>query len=151
MVAPCSREGWHHWTLMPLTPGGVRNIIQATNLSREQNLDPDQVARMVVDVASDKQAQDIVLLDIRRLTSFADYFVIMTAESGRQLEALREDLVSALKSSGVSINRGEGSAEAGWVLLDYTDVIIHLFGPEERDFYALELLWAGAPQVVRIL
>ena len=106
---------------------------------------------MVVDVASDKQAQDIVLLNIRRLTSFADYFVIMTAESGRQLETLREDLVSALKSSGVSINRGEGSAEAGWVLLDYTDVIIHLFGPEERDFYALELLWAGAPQVVRIL
>ena len=106
---------------------------------------------MAVEVASEKQAQDIVLLDIRRLTGFADYFVIMTAESRRQLEALREDLVISLKTLGVPINHSEGNAEAGWVLLDYSDVIIHMFGPEERAYYGLEQLWAGAAQVVRIL
>ena len=91
------------------------------------------------------------MLDMRSLVSFADYFVIMTAGSRRQLGALREDLVQGLKESGVLLHRSEGSPEAGWILLDYSDVIIHLFGEEEREYYQVEQLWAGAPQVVRIL
>ena len=114
-------------------------------------LDPGQVARMAVDVASEGQAEDIVMLDIRKLTGFADYFVIMSANSRRQLEALQEDLVKFLKASGVSLRHREGTAESGWVLLDYNDVIIHLFGAEERDYYRLDQLWSGAAQVVRVL
>ena len=79
----------------------------------------------------------------------------MSAQSRRQLAALQEDLqedlVKALKESGASIHQSEGTAEAGWILLDYSDVIIHLFGSEERDFYDLDRLWSGAAQVVRVL
>ena len=114
-------------------------------------LDPGEVARMVVDVASEKQAEDIVMLDIRQMTTFADYFVIMSTNSRRQLEALREDLVKSLKASGVSLHHREGTAESGWVLLDYSNVIIHLFGAAERDYYRLDQLWSGAVQVVRVL
>ena len=91
------------------------------------------------------------MLDIRQLTGFADYFVIMGAESRRQLEALQEDIAKALKESGATLYHKEGTAVAGWILLDYSDVIIHLLGTEERSYYGLEQLWSQAPQVVRIL
>ena len=104
-----------------------------------------------MDVASDKLAEDIVLLDLRGLALFADYFVIMSAESSRQIEALEEDLTQALKESGVARHRREGTPVSGWVLLDFSDVIVHLFSPEEREFYDLERLWNRAPQVVRVL
>ena len=106
---------------------------------------------MAVEVASEKQAEDIVMLDIRQVSSFADYFVIMSAESVRQLDALQEDLVKTLKDSGIGLHRREGRAQAGWILLDYSDVIIHLFGVEQRAYYRLEQLWSGASQVVRVL
>jgi ribosome-associated protein len=88
---------------------------------------------------------------MRRLASFADYFLIMSAESGRQLDALQEDIVKTLKDAAIRPHHSEGTARSGWILLDYSDVIIHLFGTEERDYYGLEQLWAGAVQVVRIL
>ena len=106
---------------------------------------------MAVEIASDKQAEDILMLDISQLTGFADYFVIMSAQSRRQLEGLQEDLVKTLKDSGIPVHHREGTAESGWILLDYSDVIIHLFGAEERSFYGLDQLWAGASQVVRVL
>ena len=91
------------------------------------------------------------MLDIRELASFADYFVIMSAESQRQLDALQEDIVKGLKVSGASLHHREGTAKAGWLLLDFSDVIIHLFGAEERAYYRLDQLWSRAPQVVRVL
>ena len=114
-------------------------------------LEPVEVAQFIVDVASDKLAEDIVLLDLRGLAPFADYFVIMSAESSRQIEALEEDLTRALKDAGVARHRREGTAASGWVLLDFSDVIVHVFSPEEREFYDLERLWRRAPQVVRVL
>ena len=97
------------------------------------------------------QADDILMLDVRRLVDFADYFVILSAQSGRQLEGLQEDIVKALKDSGVALHHKEGSPRSGWILLDYSDVIIHLFGAEQREYYRLDQLWAGAAQVVRVL
>ena len=114
-------------------------------------LEPLEVAQFIVDVALDKLAEDIVLLDLRGLAPFADYFVIMSAESTRQIEALEEDLTKALRDAGVSRHRREGTPNAGWVLLDFSDVIAHIFSPEEREFYGLEQLWRRAPQVVRVL
>lgn len=107
-------------------------------------------ARKAVDVASEKQATDILLLDIRKVTTFADFFVIMTAESRRQMDALSEDMEGEMKRSGASLHHREGTPESGWLLLDFGDVIVHLFAPEERDFYKLEELWAKGQQVVRI-
>ncbi len=122
-----------------------------TNTKKESLLDPGELARTAVELASEKQAEDIVMLDIRQLTGFADYFVILSAENRRQLQSLQEDIAKFLKDSGASLHHKEGTAESGWMLLDYSDVIIHLFGVEERSYYQLDELWSGAAQVVRIL
>ena len=109
------------------------------------------MAQLVVDVASDKLASDIVMLDVRKVASFADYFVIMSADSSRQIQGLEEDINRALKEENVRHYRREGIPSSGWVVLDFSNVIVHIFGPEERSFYDLERLWAQAPQVVRVL
>lgn len=113
-------------------------------------LKPDDYARLAVDVASDKLASDIVMLDIGEVCSFADYFVIMTAESGRQIDALSEDLVQSLKAQGAALHHREGTSSSGWVLLDFSDVILHILRPEERDFYQIEEAWSSATEVVRV-
>ena len=102
-------------------------------------------------MASEKLAEDIVMLDLRHVAPFADYFVIMSAESSRQIEGLEEEITQALKSAQVRRFHREGTAASGWVLLDFSDVVVHLFGPEQREFYDLEHLWSGASQVVRVL
>ena len=96
-------------------------------------------------------AEDIVMLDLRQVAPFADYFVIMSADSSRQIEALAEDIAQALEDAKVKPYHREGTPSSGWVLLDFSDVIIHIFGPEQREFYQLERLWSRAPQVVRVL
>ncbi len=121
------------------------------HVHRRMRLDPAELAQLVVDVASDGLASDIVMLDVRQVASFADYFVIMSADSSRQIEGLEEDIARALKEENVRRFHREGIPSSGWVLLDYSDVIIHIFGPEERSFYDLERLWSQAPQVVRVL
>lgn len=120
-------------------------------MTATDTLNPTEVARLAVDLAAEKLATDIVMMDLRELTVFADYFVVMTADSVRQIEALEEDMTNAMKDSGVARHHREGTPASGWVLLDFADVIIHIFGPEERDFFGLERLWSRAPQVVRIL
>ena len=117
----------------------------------EVALEATEVAQLVVEVASEKLAEDIVMLDLRRVAPFADYFVIMSAASTRQIEALEEDLRQALKSAGVNLFHREGRPGSGWVLLDLSDVIVHIFGEEEREYYGLERLWSSASPVVRIL
>ena len=106
---------------------------------------------MVVEVASDKLAEDIVMMDLRKVAAFADYFVIMSAESSRQIEALEEDITKALKDAQVVPFHREGTAASGWVLVDISDVIVHILGPEQREYYQLERLWSRATQVVRVL
>ena len=106
---------------------------------------------MVVEVASDKLAEDILMLDLRGVAPFADYFVIMTAESSRQIEGLEEDITRSLKESQVRPFHREGTPASGWVLLDFSDVVIHILGPEQREYYDLERLWSRGAQVVRVL
>ena len=125
--------------------------VGADILHRWETLEPNDLARQIVDIASEKQAEDIVMLDIRDMTPFADYFVIMSAESRRQLNALEEDLVQVLKHAGIPLRHREGKSDTGWILLDYGDVVVHLFGAEQRQYYRLEQFWAQATQVVRIL
>ncbi|MFH1559829.1 MAG: ribosome silencing factor [Chloroflexota bacterium] len=107
-------------------------------------------ARLAVDVASEKQATDIVMLDLSVLSAFTDYFVILTGESRRQVQALLEDIDQALDKAGMTLHHREGTAEGGWVLLDYGDLVVHVFAPEEREYYRLEQLWSRATVMFRI-
>lgn len=104
----------------------------------------------MVEIASDKLAKDIVLLDIGKVCSYADYFVILSGTSDRQLGMLSEEIGTGIKRTGARILQREGEVESGWILLDFGDVIVHIFSPEERDFYHLEKLWAEAVPVVRM-
>lgn len=92
----------------------------------------------------------MVLLDISRIASFADYFVIASATSTRQMQALIDVLDRDLGRLNVHPLRREGTTNSGWVLLDYGQVIVHLFGREQREFYDIERLWKDATPVVRI-
>ncbi len=107
-------------------------------------------ARRAVDAASDKQGSNIVLLDVRGVSAFADYMVVLTAGSVRQLNALADDLVEAVEKAGLRLHHREGSAESGWVLLDFGDVVVHVFSEEQRDFYRLEQVWRAGRELVRI-
>jgi len=103
-----------------------------------------------VDAAGDRQAGDIVLLDTRKVCSFADYFVICTGESERQIKAICEEVEHSLKKEGAHPIHHEGTAESGWLLLDYGDVIVHIFSTSEREFYQLDRLWEQADLVLQI-
>jgi ribosome-associated protein len=104
-----------------------------------------------VDLAADRKAADIVLLRTSEVTTMADYFVICSGRSDRQLQALASGIVDELRDDGIRPLGVEGRGAARWVLLDYGSVIVHLFGPEEREFYGLERLWSTAQQVVRLV
>ncbi len=101
-------------------------------------------AEAAFDVADEKQAENIVLLDLRGACDYADFSVIMTASSTRQLRTLVEDVGQGMKRAGAPLHHIEGERDSGWVLMDYGDVIVHLLGPDERDFYALETVWPSA-------
>jgi ribosome-associated protein len=97
------------------------------------------------------QAEDILLLDISSAASFADFFVIASAGSDRQLGAILDEIdMQIRKGEKLGAIGREGEPASGWVLLDYGDVIVHLFSPEARQYYDLESLWATAVPVVRI-
>ncbi len=91
-----------------------------------------------------------MLLDTRGICSFADYFVMCSAESGRQINAIHDEIMHSLKREGVLPHHREGTVDSGWLLLDYGDVIVHIFAPAERDYYQLDQFWQQASPVVRI-
>jgi ribosome-associated protein len=103
----------------------------------------------VVELLSDKQAEDIILLDIGQVASFADYFVIASAANPRQMQALLDTLDSELGGGGKSTTHREGNPDSGWVLLDMGDIIVHLFEPQTRAYYKIEELWSRGVSVVR--
>jgi len=109
-----------------------------------------EVARTAVEAAANKQATDIVLLDARRVCSFADYFVICSGESERQISAIYDEVLHQLKRADILPYHHEGTVDSGWLLLDFGDIIVHIFAPFERKFYQLDELWSKAKPVLRI-
>jgi ribosome-associated protein len=108
------------------------------------------LARRIVELAEDKKAADIVLLDLGGLTTLADAFVICSGGSERQIDAIADGIVAGLRDEGVKPIGREGTPESHWVLLDYGSVIVHVFTPPERDYYSLERHWAAARTVLRV-
>jgi ribosome-associated protein len=94
----------------------------------------------------DKKAAEILVLDVRDLTSFTNYFVLCTGESEPQLRTIAKTIEEKLFASGVRAHHLEGRSESGWILMDYDDFVVHIFSREKRSFYDLERLWADAPQ-----
>jgi ribosome-associated protein len=104
----------------------------------------------LVDSLLDKKGNDIVLLDLREQAVFADYFLICNGENDRQLRALAESVRTEAKhKAGILAHGQEGTSEAGWVLIDFVDLVVHIFGPEQRAYYSLEDLWTDAHVVLR--
>jgi ribosome-associated protein len=97
--------------------------------------------------ASEKQGEDVLVLDVRDLITITDYFVIASGSSDRQVKTIAEEVEKALKDRGVKPVRVEGASSSRWVLLDFVDLVVHVFSQEQRDFYRLERLWVDAPRV----
>lgn len=106
-----------------------------------------ELAQICASAALGTQAEDLVILDVRGLATFTDYCVIMNGKSTRHVQALAEAIEVALRSKRVKASTAEGIAEGLWVLLDFDDVIVHIFYHEQRKFYNLEGLWSDAKQV----
>lgn len=122
--------------------------------TQSEKVDSQTLARQIVDIIEEKQAADIVLLDVSEQTSIATYFIVATIDNERQAKAIEDDLfeklrvaqnIRPLNMQGVEVNSG------GWSLLDYGDVIVHLFSAEKRDYYNLEELWSKAIVVLKVL
>ena len=111
---------------------------------------PLELARRIVELAEDKKAADIVLLDLTGLTTLADYFVICSGGSERQLDAIADGVVSTLRHERIKPIGREGVPASHWVLLDYGSVIVHIFTPPERDYYGLEKHWSEAKTILRV-
>ncbi len=106
-----------------------------------------ELAEICSRVAFDTKAEDLVVLDVRGLSSFTDYFVIMSGRSSRHVQGLAEAIEAELRSKRVSSKHSEGLQEGLWVLLDFGDVVAHIFYKEKRPFYDLEGLWHDAPRI----
>jgi ribosome-associated protein len=111
---------------------------------------PLDIARRVVELAEDKKAADIVLLDLTGLTTLADAFVICSGGSERQLDAIADGIVEGLRAEKVRPIGREGLAISHWVLLDFGAVVVHIFTPPEREYYSLEKHWSEARTVLRV-
>jgi ribosome-associated protein len=134
----------------PLRPGLPRRRKAVPKPSATPNEEALALARRIVELAEDKKASDIVLLEIGGLTTLADYFVICSGQSERQLGAIVDGIAEALRAEGVRPIGREGKANAHWLLIDFGSVIVHVMAPPERDFYQLEKLWSDAPLLLRV-
>ena len=104
-------------------------------------------AQLCAEGAGEKKAFDILILDLRKLTYVADYFVICSGSNTTQVGAIADSIGRTLAQEGIRFSHVEGEAESKWVLMDYSDVVVHVFEEQTRAYYALEKLWGDAPRV----
>jgi ribosome-associated protein len=113
----------------------------------EAALEPAALAERIAQIASDRKAIDIRVVDVRGLVGYTDYLVICSGNTERQTTAIRDAVHKELKDDhSLMPRRAEGGSEARWILLDYLDCVVHIFTPDARDFYRLDKLWGDAPQ-----
>ena len=103
------------------------------------------LADRIAEVAADKKARDIRVLEVGELVGYTDFFLICSGGTERQTKAIHDAVHETLKAEGMLPARVEGEREARWILMDYVDCVVHIFTPEARDYYRLEQLWGEAP------
>jgi ribosome-associated protein len=108
-------------------------------------LSGEALVERITEVASDRKAVDIRVLDVRGMVGYTDWFVICSGRSERQAKAIHDAIHESLKAAGLLPRRVEGAREARWILMDYLDAVVHVFTPDAREFYRLEQLWGEAP------
>jgi ribosome-associated protein len=114
---------------------------------KNDTIQPAALAREIADLAADKKAIDVAELDLRGVLGYTDFFVICSGNTDRQAKAIHDGIHYGLKKQhGLLPRRVEGLAEARWILMDYLDVIVHVFTPDAREYYRLEQLWGEAPR-----
>ncbi len=106
------------------------------------------MAKAAAEICEEKKGREISIIDISEISVIADYFVIVTAENSRQVEALSDSLQDSMAKRGYRIRRAEGKPDSGWILLDFNDIIIHVFDKEQRFFYDLERIWSDGKKIV---
>jgi ribosome-associated protein len=105
-----------------------------------------ELVRQIASYAADKKALDVVELDLRGVLGYTDYFLVCSGNTPRQVKGIHDGILAGLKHDHDTVpRRVEGSAEGGWILMDYLDVVAHIFTPQAREFYRLEHLWGEAP------
>ena len=115
---------------------------------RNAPLSPLELARRIAALAQEKLAQDVVILDMRPVCTYTDFFVICTGQNARQTKAIHDEVHARLKKDGRTLPRSvEGQRESSWIVADYLDVVLHVFTPETRRYYRLEELWGDVPSV----
>lgn len=107
----------------------------------------EKVALWARDILSDRKGEDIVVLDLREHSAIADYFVICSGTSTRHVDGMADELMQQLRKQGVKVAHVEGQGDSTWILLDYIDVVVHVFYHETRTFYSLDKLWGDAPRI----
>jgi ribosome-associated protein len=128
--------------------GRLKDTVAKDDIKPVQPIDTPEKARLCAREASQLKAGDLVILDVRGLSSFADYFLICSGKSSRQVQGIADNLEANLADLGIKPLGIEGRSEGHWVLMDYVDVIIHIFYEPVRHFYDLESLWSDAVRVV---
>jgi ribosome-associated protein len=131
---------------LPRADGLPKRGVAAPSTERQ----PLELARRIVELAEDKKAAEILLLDLGGLTTMADYFVICSGGSERQLEAIAGGIIASLRDEKVKPIGREGTSASHWILVDFGSVIVHVFTPPERDYYGLEKHWSEARTILRV-
>jgi ribosome-associated protein len=109
-------------------------------------MNPEEIADAIIEYASEPKAIDLVQLDLRGIIGYADYFVICTGRTDRQTKAIHDAIHQGMKQAhGLLPRQVEGLGQSNWILMDYLDVVVHVFTPETREYYRLEQLWGEAP------
>ena len=125
----------------------VRSANKKPRPESTSRLETEDAVTMAAHAASDKKATDLVVLDLRKVATFTEYFLICTGTSTRQVQAISDAIEEALRKNGKRPSHIEGYSSGEWILLDYGDFIAHVFGAPSRRFYDLERLWRDAPRV----
>lgn len=126
---------------------GGEKINLSPNLKEEIIIDSKEQLQIAVKAADSKRAEDILALDVREVSLLADYFMICSANSERQMNAITEEIIDKEEENNYEVKRIEGKEGGKWILIDLGDLIVHVFHAPEREFYNLEKLWSDAPLV----
>jgi ribosome-associated protein len=134
----------------PVTAPRADGLPTRANAAPAAERPPLDLARRIVELAEDKKAADIVLLDLVGLTTMADYFIICSGGSERQLEAIASGIIGSLRDEKTRPIGREGTPASHWILVDFGSVIVHIFTPPERDYYGLEKHWSQAKTILNV-